>query len=264
VIGPLALHGGGEFMAGDEPFLRHLLELAAAAARARTRTQAPGGGSGPGSAPGTGPGAIRIELLTTAVARHRPAMAFAVGSAAFERLAPEVTGGAGGGRVLVGHARVVDADTAADPAIAERLAAADLVYLPGGDPDAVVEILAGTLAWQSVRTARLRGAVVAGASAGAMALGEQTWTPRGYVAGFGWAGRLVVVPHADAARLASVRPTVDALPHGQQLAILGLPERAGVSGRPGTWTVIGDAGAWWWPPHASVPGHVPAGGVIRA
>jgi len=260
VIGPLALHGGGEFLPGDEPFLRHLLELAAAAARERVLTPAPGDWSRTVTEPHT----IRIELLTTAIARHRPEMAFAVGSAAFERLAPEVAGGAGGGRVQVRHARVVDASSATDPAIGADLAGADLVYLPGGDPDAVVEILAGTLAWQCVQMARLRGAVVAGASAGAMALGERTWTPHGYVAGFGWAGRLVVVPHANEARLDGARRAVDALPHGQELAILGLPERAGVSGRPGAWTVIGDAGAWWWPPHAAAPSHVPAGGVIRA
>jgi hypothetical protein len=43
MIGPLALHGGGEFLSGDEPFLRHLLELASTAALERARALAPGG-----------------------------------------------------------------------------------------------------------------------------------------------------------------------------------------------------------------------------
>ena len=43
MIGPLALHGGGEFLSGDEPFLRRLVELAATAARERARGLAPGG-----------------------------------------------------------------------------------------------------------------------------------------------------------------------------------------------------------------------------
>jgi len=71
------------------------------------------------------------------------------------------------------------------PALPRSLAGspgADLVYLPGGDPDAVVEILAGTLAWRSVQAARSRGAAVAGASAGAMALGERMQTRHRLVA----------------------------------------------------------------------------------
>ena len=249
MTGPLALHGGGEFLAGDELFLRAILELAAGMAVER---------DGPG-------GIVCVELLTTAVARHRPEAVYAVGSVAFERVAAERRAGADGPEppVRVSHARVVDAASAADPVIAEHLAGADLVYLPGGDPDAVVGILAGTPAWRSVEAARARGAVVAGASAGAMALGERTWTRDGYVAGFGWAGRLVVMPHATEARLASARPTVDALPDGPELAILGLPERSGVLGGPGAWTVAGAAGAWWWPAQAAAPRHEPDRAVLR-
>ncbi|HEX5589633.1 MAG TPA: Type 1 glutamine amidotransferase-like domain-containing protein, partial [Candidatus Limnocylindrales bacterium] len=199
MIGPLALHGGGEFLAGDEPFLRALLDRAAVAASGR----------------GAATPALRVELLTTAVARHRPDMAFAVGSAALERVA--AAAGSELPRLHLRHARVVDETSAADTDIAERLATADLVYLPGGDPDAVVEILVGSAALRAVAAARARGAVVAGASAGAMALGERTWTPGGYVGGFGWAGRLVVVPHASEWRLASARGAVDLLPRGRDL-----------------------------------------------
>lgn len=245
MIGPLALHGGGEFLAGDEPFLRRLLELAAVAAAGRAAAT----------------GSIRVELLTTAVARHRPEMAFAVGSAALERVAAEARRDLP--PVRVHHARVVDSASASDRDVVSRLATADLVYLPGGDPDAVVGILAGTDAWHAVGRARSRGAVVAGASAGAMALGERTWTRDGYVAGFGWAGRLVVVSHAGAERMATMRPVVDALPHGVELSIVGLPERAGVTGGPGAWTVVGAGGAWWWPAHAAAPRHEPDGAAIR-
>jgi hypothetical protein len=243
VTGPLALHGGGEFLAGDEPFLRAILELAAMAAAERD-------GSG---------AIVRVELLTTAAARHRPDAAFAVGSAAFERVAART----GLPPIDLRHARVIDAGTAADLEIAARLAAADLVYLPGGDPGAVVEILAGTPAWRRVEAARARGAVVAGASAGAMALGERTWTPDGWVEGFGWAGRLVVIPHATEARLATARDEVDRLPGGRDLAIAGLPERAGIIGRTGDWSVFGAAGVWWWPPRAAAPRNVPVGSRIR-
>jgi hypothetical protein len=95
-----------------------------------------------------------------------------------------------------------------------------------------------------------------------MALGERTWTRDGYVAGFGWAGRLVVVPHASAERMAPMRAIVDALPDGADLSIIGLPERAGVIGGPGAWTVVGAAGAWWSPPHAASRHVVPVGSLI--
>jgi len=250
VIGPLALHGGGEFLAGDEPFLRRLLELATVAANRHS-------GAARDAAAGTP--TVRVELLTTAVARHRPEAAFAAGSSALQ----QVAAGPDARPIDVRHARVVDAASAADPDVVDRLARADLVYLPGGDPDAVVKILAGTPAWRSVEAARAGGAVVAGASAGAMALGERTWTRDGYVAGFGWAGRLVVVPHASAERMAPMRRVVDALPGGADLSVLGLPERTGVIGGPGAWTVVGAAGAWWWPPHAAAPRAVPLGSPIR-
>jgi cyanophycinase-like exopeptidase len=245
VIGPLALHGGGEFLAGDEPFLRTILGLAAAAAASRQ-----------GAA-----GTIRVELLTTAVARHRPDLAFAVGAAAIERVAAGAR--AALGAVRIQHARVVDGASAADVDVAERLASADLVYLPGGDPDAVIEILAGTPAWRAVEAARTRGALVAGASAGAMALGERTWTSGGYVAGFGWAGRLVVVPHATVERMTGARAAVDVLPHGDELALVGLPERVGIIGGGGAWEVVGDAGAWWWAPHAPAARRLEPGSTFR-
>lgn len=243
MIGPLALHGGGEFLSGDEPFLRALLDVALVAAAGREA------------------GTVRIELLTTAAARHRPDMAFALGSAAFERVAADARRDLP--PIRVRHARVVDAASAADPDLVERLATADLIYLPGGDPDAVLEILAGTAAWHAVERARLRGAVVAGASAGAMALGERTWTRDGYVAGFGWAGRLVVVPHVSEAGMAQMRTAIDALPHGTELAIAGLPERSGMIGAAGNWTVVGAAGAWWWPPHTTVFQRMADGQAIR-
>lgn len=244
MTGPLALHGGGEFLPGDEPFLRHILELAVVGARSAGRES------------------LRVELVTTAIARHRPDLAFAVGSAALSRVAAAGTG-SGQLRLAVSHAKVVDAASARDTATLERLAAADLVYLPGGDPDAVLEILGGSPALEAIAAARARGAVVAGASAGAMAFGERTWTRDGYLDGFGWAGSLVVVPHAGEEHVAAVRPTVRRLPGGERLAILGLPERAGVVGGPGTWTVVGDGGAWWWPAPASGPSHEPSGSVIR-
>lgn len=243
--GPLALHGGGEFQPGDEPFLRRLLDLAALARADDARP-------------------IRVELVTSAVARHRPEATFEFAAVALRRVAREAEVERGLELDIdIGHARVVDAASAADPEMTRRIAGSDLVYLPGGDPDAVIRILGGSAALRAIEAARARGAVVAGASAGAMAMGALTWTRDGYVPGFGWAGDVVVVPHAPEAGMAGRRgTTVHAPPRDRELTILGLPERSGMIGRPGSWTVVGGAGAWAWTPGAAAPLHTADGATI--
>lgn len=236
-VGPLGLHGGGEFR-GDDAFLGALLR-AAVAARPDRPVDTP----------------LRVVLLPTAAARHRPALAAAGGIAAFEQVALDI-----GVRIAPSEARVVDTRSAADESLAWRLETADLVYLPGGDPDVVLDVLAGSAAWHAVARARMRGAVVAGASAGAMALGELTWTPDGVRRGFGWAGRVFVVPHAVGRasdhRSADDGVSADArerrrLLGRDDLSLFLLEERTGVIGDGQRWTVAGAGAAHVLPPHAS-------------
>jgi cyanophycinase len=227
VTGPVALHGGGEFLAGDEPFLRVLLE------RAMVR------GSDP----------IRIAVVPTAAARGRPHLAAANGVVAFERVATNL-----GVMVAAESVSVIDDASAADPALAARLAAADLIYLPGGDPDLVPTILRGSAAWTAILAARDGGAVLAGASAGAMALASWTWTMDGGMPGLGVVPGLLVVPHADAGRWATVLERfAGAGPGG--LGALGLAERTGVvsdgaavgDGGMLRWRVVGEGEVRWRP-----------------
>ena len=93
MAGPVALHGGGEFLPGDEPFLRRLLDAAAIQADAR---------GGPAEA-------IRVVVIPTAAAGHSPDAASRFGTSAFERVAD------GGRPVNVETARVVDDASADDP-----------------------------------------------------------------------------------------------------------------------------------------------------
>ena len=99
---------------------------------------------------------------------------------------------------------IVDAASAADPDIAGRLADADLVYFPGGDPDRIPSVLRGSLAWAAIVRAHEGGAVLGGASAGAMAMAPWTWTPAGGTTGLDVVPGIAVRPHADAATWASV------------------------------------------------------------
>lgn len=240
-MGPIGLHGGGEFMPGDEPFLGALLEAARVPAEKRA--------SGCGRAGPDEP--IQVVIVPTAAAGHDPDRAAAFGTAAFERLAATVQR-----PVEVHTAGVVDAATAEEPAFAALLAAADLVYLPGGDPSLIPAVLPGSAAWRAIEAARARGAVLAGASAGAMALGQATWTPNGVVGGLGVVPRLAVFPHADAPawqRHAAWFPTAAAA----GITILGLGERTGILSEHTydgpRWRVIGQGDVRWLPPGATEP-----------
>jgi cyanophycinase len=227
MTGWIGLHGGGEFLAGDEAFIDAVI------AQALQR----GGEAGAAPAPRS---PLRIAVLPTAAARGRPDLAGANGVAALERAA-----GRAGIEAETVVVPVIDAASAADPGMADRLAASDLVHLPGGDPDLLPTILPGSRALAALTEALERGAVLAGASAGAMALADPCWTAGGIIAGLGFVPGVLVIPHADAAswrdrldRFAGSRPA--------GVGLLGLAERTGIIGRPGeAWTVVGEGEVRW-------------------
>jgi cyanophycinase-like exopeptidase len=222
VKGSVALHGGGEFLPGDEPFLRAILELAPRV----------GGVGGP----------VRVAVVPTAAARGRPSLAAANGVDAFRRVAADLDL-----PILAEAVPVVDATSAANPSLADRLAAATLIHLPGGDPDLIPNIYPGSAAWAAMQRAWTSGAVLAGASAGAMALAAWTWTAAGGVPGLGVVPGIGVAPHADAesweqavARYGAAVP--------MDLGFIGVAERTavivpGTSGEP--WRVVGQGEARW-------------------
>jgi cyanophycinase len=137
------------------------------------------------------------------------------------------------------------------------LAAADLVHLPGGDPDLIPAILGGSAAWDAALQAFDRGACLAGASAGAMAFAERLWTARGPVDGLGVVRGVAVLPHFDGRRANEWRRIVD--PDGR-LAWLGLDERTLAIGPPGgPWTVAGAGRAHVFAPGGTTPVSAAAG-----
>jgi cyanophycinase-like exopeptidase len=242
MIGPIGLHGGGEYQAGDEPFIDALLAAAAVAAARRTDRATHDGHASP----------IRIVILPTAAARGRPDRAAAMGITALTGRVDRLDR-----PVRIDVAPVVDTTSANTIANAKLLVAADLIHLPGGDPDLIPRILAGTLALAAIRTARARGAVVAGASAGGMALAEWSWTPAGGVRGLGFVAGLAVVPHYDDIRRTSWQQALDQLAPGG-IGYLGLDERTGAlsngigsAGR--HWRVAGPGAAYWFPRGARWP-----------
>jgi cyanophycinase-like exopeptidase len=229
-MGPIGLHGGGEYLPGDERFLDALLETAATRAT-----------------PGDAESPLKVVILPTAAARGRPDLAGATGAAALERRAK-----ARGVKARVEVALVVDDASAADPALAGLIASADLVHLSGGDPDIVPALLAKSAAGAGLRQAWEKGAVIGGASAGAMILAEWTWTPQGGIPGLGYVRGLAVVPHYDDIRRVAWQARLDQVaPAG--LGYLGLDERTGVISGDGAWQVAGQGAAYWFPAGSSAP-----------
>lgn len=93
--------------------------------------------------------------------------------------------------------RIIDRASAADPAQLELLRNANFFYFSGGNPQHVIETLRGSPAWEIIQAAYERGAVLAGCSAGAMALSGHTISIRTVMAGKKpkWVDSLGVVPH---------------------------------------------------------------------
>jgi cyanophycinase len=207
--GPLALVGGDEFRPGNEPHDALLV------AHARIH-------GGP------------AYVIATA-AREHPDAAVATAQRWFEPLGLTVP-------ELRLRART-DASRAATVAAATE---GSFFYLAGGDPGRVPQILEGTPAWEAIVGAWRRGAVLAGSSAGAMALGSWTLirarmpgdtarTPRaalGVVPGIG------VVPHFETFGHRWL-PSVASIASSLGVMLLGLDERTAAVWQDGVWRAMG-------------------------
>lgn len=100
---------------------------------------------------------------------------------------------------------IIDRASAADPAQLALLRDGNLYYFSGGDPQYVIETMRDSPAWEIIKAAHERGAVLAGSSAGAMALTGYTIAVKQMLAGekptwvesLGVLPHLVVFPHFD-------------------------------------------------------------------
>lgn len=133
-----------------------------------------------------------------------------------------------------------------DAAIADRVAAADLIYFSGGKPDFLRQTLVQTRTWAAVEAVLKRGGVVAGCSAGAMIMG-------GYVPDFSrragvplitrWIESFALIPNSI------VMPHYDEFPElmvnlmfGRRPAdsyVIGIDGHTALVGLDGTWQVLG-------------------------
>jgi len=139
---------------------------------------------------------------------------------------------------------VFDRASADDPALAEQVTGAGLIYLSGGNPGFLATTLHETAVWRAIVTAWTAGASLAGCSAGAMAL--TSWIPSirrpggRPTQGLGLLPHLRVIPHFD--KMLGWAPdlltrTLLHAPDGT--TVLGIDEDTALVGGPRQWVVRG-------------------------
>ena len=205
--GPLALVGGNELTPGNEPVDDVLVRAV---------------GGGP------------AYVLATAAARQRPELAVANGIRWFGGLGLEVE-----------ELPAIRRSDVTSETNATRAAAGRFFYLVGGDPGVVPRTLAGTPVWDAIVGAWRAGAVLAGSSAGAMALCEWTLVRqrmpgddrRRYLPALGLVPGVAFLPHFETFG----HRWVDSAAEREDIVLLGVDERTAAVWD-GGWRALG-AGA---------------------
>jgi cyanophycinase len=135
---------------------------------------------------------------------------------------------------------------ALDEACVQAIGEADLVYLSGGKPDHLLEVLDGTPAAAALRAVHLRGGVVVGCSAGAMVLAARQprlrghsflRVPAGWRDALGLVDGVAVLPHYDA--LPEPLAALIAFAPRRRAIVLGIDEETAAIGHEGSWQVRG-------------------------
>jgi cyanophycinase len=177
-------------------------------------------------------GGTEVTVLPTAAAYEHPERAVECASRWFEGLGAKVRG------LMV--LRRPDADDEANAALVRE---SRFLYLSGGSPMHLRSVLKSSSVWDAIVDAWRAGAVLAGSSAGAMALCDPMVDPRGgaFTVGLGLIEQLAFIPHHDTWSPDKAKRTIDLAPRG--LPLLAVDERTAVIRAPdGSWSVEG-AGA---------------------
>ena len=144
------------------------------------------------------------------------------------------------GALQVESLPLVDRASADDPAIADRLLKARLIYLLGGFPAHLAHSLQDSRSWQAALQAYGSGAVIAGSSAGAMVLCSDYFDPAGNTVnpGLGLIARTCVLPHHESVGRRWVAVIQKVLP---DRVLMGIDEETGAltHGTQNCWQVYG-------------------------
>jgi cyanophycinase len=141
---------------------------------------------------------------------------------------------------------VIDAASANDPALADKIAAANFVYLSGGHPDYLQKTLAGSECWRAVQSVLAKGGLLAGCSAGAMVCGERIFNlpPWRTAAGFNLLPGTLIVPHFD--EIPAWIPGLQRLLLERRITVIGIERNTALFAEGDTLEVVGGGGVTVW------------------
>ncbi|HBH29971.1 MAG: Type 1 glutamine amidotransferase-like domain-containing protein [Desulfofustis sp. PB-SRB1] len=138
---------------------------------------------------------------------------------------------------------VIDQSSANDERLATGVAEGTLIYLLGGFPGYLLDVLQKSLVWRAILAAWSGGAVIGGSSAGAMVLCEHLFDPRtdSVRPGLALVAGTCFIPHLNTFGNRWRAPLRKALPN---TTLLGVDEETALinDGDTGDWRVYGGGG----------------------
>ena len=168
----------------------------------------------------------RVLIVPTAAAMSRPALAAQHGIQQFEALGADA-------RPLM----VVNSTEADDEELVSAVDSADIVYLSGGNPAHLLEVLRGSLLLEKIMQGLERDLILAGSSAGAMVMGERMRF-RQWGDGLGIVPGVVVLPHHERASSSQTAREVS-LETADSITALGIDGATGCFREGDGWRVLG-------------------------
>ena len=177
-------------------------------------------------------GAEEVLILPTAAAYEHPERAVTWAEKWFAGLGAKARG-----------LMVLNRPGADDEANVAAIREARFIYLSGGSPLHLRSVLKDSAAWDALCSAWRGGAVLAGSSAGAMALCDPMVDPRGgaFTLGLGLMGQVAIIPHHDTWSSEKAKRTITLAAAG--VPVVAIDERTAlIRGRDGGWSVDGVGG----------------------
>ena len=174
-------------------------------------------------------GGTEVVVLPTAAAYEHPARAVEHAHQWFQSLGGSVRG-----------LDVLRRHDAEDEANAAAVRSARFIYLSGGSPMHLRSVLKDSPVWDALVEAWDGGAVLAGASAGAMVLCDPMVDPRGgaFTLGLGLVEQVALIPHHEEWDEDQARRTIELAPAG--LPVVGIDTQTALIRDPsGTWRTEG-------------------------
>lgn len=167
-----------------------------------------------------------VLIIPTAAAAERPMLAAENGIRQFNLMGARAS-----------SLMALNPEDANDEELTSAVDSADIIYLTGGNPAHLLEVLRGSLLLRRMLDALERGAILAGSSAGAMVMGERMRF-RQWLDTLGVVPGLAVLPHHERASKSQTSRDVS-VQTAEGLAVLGIDGATGCVSDGDGWRVLG-------------------------